>query len=81
EAGFSGREIMAEFRRATGLPTATNMIATDWRQLSHALRLGAVRIERDACVRKAFGNRGDGLDLLLARKHAALELEIGEAVM
>jgi len=44
EAGFSGREIMAEFRRATGLPTATNMIATDWRQLSHALRLGAVEI-------------------------------------
>ncbi|MGY4477207.1 glucarate dehydratase [Bradyrhizobium sp. USDA 3364] len=44
EAGFSGREIMAEFRRATGLPTATNMIATDWRQLSHALRLGAVDI-------------------------------------
>ncbi|WGS19626.1 MULTISPECIES: glucarate dehydratase [unclassified Bradyrhizobium] len=44
EAGFSGREIMAEFRRATGVPTATNMIATDWRQLSHALRLGAVDI-------------------------------------
>ena len=44
EAGFSGREIMAELRRATGLPTATNMIATDWRQLSHALRLGAVDI-------------------------------------
>jgi glucarate dehydratase len=44
EDGFSGREIMAEFRRATGLPTATNMIATDWRQLSHALRLGAVDI-------------------------------------
>ena len=44
EAGFSGREIMAEFRRATGLPTATNMIATDWRQLSHALRLGSVDI-------------------------------------
>ncbi|MTV14801.1 MULTISPECIES: glucarate dehydratase [Bradyrhizobium] len=44
EAGFSGREIMAEFRRATGMPTATNMIATDWRQLSHALRLGAVDI-------------------------------------
>jgi len=32
ERGYSGREIMAEFRRATGLPTATNMIATDWRQ-------------------------------------------------
>jgi glucarate dehydratase len=44
EAGFSGREIMAEFRRATGLPTATNMIATDWRELGHALRLGAVDI-------------------------------------
>ena len=44
EAGFSGREIMAEFRRGTGLPTATNMIATDWRQLRHALRLGAVDI-------------------------------------
>jgi glucarate dehydratase len=44
EAGFSGREIMAEFRRATGLPTATNMIATDWRQLGHCLRLGAVDI-------------------------------------
>jgi len=44
EASFSGREIMAEFRRATGLPTATNMIATDWRQLAHALRLGSVDI-------------------------------------
>ena len=39
EDGFSGREVMAEFRRATGLPTATNMIATDWRQMAHALRL------------------------------------------
>jgi glucarate dehydratase len=44
EQGYSGREIMAEFRRATGLPTATNMIATDWRQLGHALRLGSVDI-------------------------------------
>jgi len=44
EAGFSGREVMAEFRRATGLPTATNMIATDWRQLSHALSLQSVDI-------------------------------------
>jgi glucarate dehydratase len=44
EEGFSGREIMAEFRRATGLPTATNMIATDWRQLMHALQLQAVDI-------------------------------------
>ncbi len=44
EAGFSGREIMAEFRQATGLRTATNMIATDWRQLGHALKLQAVDI-------------------------------------
>jgi len=44
EEGFSGREVMAEFRRATGLPTATNMIATDWRQLAHALALQAVDI-------------------------------------
>jgi glucarate dehydratase len=44
EQGFSGREVMAEFRRATGLPTATNMIATDWRQLTHALSLQSVDI-------------------------------------
>jgi glucarate dehydratase len=44
EDGFSGREVMAEFRRATGLPTATNMIATDWRQMVHALQLNAVDI-------------------------------------
>ena len=44
ESGYSGREIMAEFRRATGLPTATNMIATDWRQMVHAIDLGSVDI-------------------------------------
>ncbi|MBP2675342.1 MAG: glucarate dehydratase [Deltaproteobacteria bacterium] len=44
EDGYSGREVMAEFRRATGLPTATNMIATDWRQMGHAIRLDAVDI-------------------------------------
>ncbi|MFT3962315.1 glucarate dehydratase [Propionivibrio sp.] len=44
EAGFSGREVMAEFRRATGLPTATNMIATDWRQLAHSIQLQSVDI-------------------------------------
>src|SRR3954467_11097007 len=44
EDGFSGREVMAEFRRATDLPTATNMIATDWRQMNHAIQLGAVDI-------------------------------------
>jgi len=44
EEGFSGREVMAEFRRSTGLPTATNMVATDWRQLAHALSLQSVDI-------------------------------------
>jgi glucarate dehydratase len=44
EHGFSGREIMAEFRRAAGLPTATNMIATDWRELKHAIQLTAIDI-------------------------------------
>ncbi len=44
EQGFSGREIMAEFRSATGLPTATNMVATDWRELKHAVQLQAIDI-------------------------------------
>jgi glucarate dehydratase len=44
EKGFSGREVMAEFRQATGLPTATNMIATDWRELKHAVQLNAIDI-------------------------------------
>ncbi|CAN7328422.1 glucarate dehydratase [Massilia sp. LjRoot122] len=44
ENGYSGRETMAEFRRATGLPTATNMIATDWRELNHAVQLQSVDI-------------------------------------
>lgn len=44
EGAFSGREIMAEFRHATGLPTATNMIATDWRQMWHSVTLQSVDI-------------------------------------
>ncbi|WP_036997486.1 glucarate dehydratase [Metapseudomonas resinovorans] len=44
ENGYSGREVMTEFRRATGLPTATNMIATDWRQMGHAISLQSVDI-------------------------------------
>jgi glucarate dehydratase len=44
ENGFSGREVMAEFRRATGLPTATNMVATDWRQMAHSCQLQSVDI-------------------------------------
>ena len=44
ENGYSGREILAEFRRASGVPTATNMVATDWRQLAHAVQLHAIDI-------------------------------------
>ena len=44
EDGFSGREIMAEFKRETGIPTATNMINTDWRQMYHCLALKSVDI-------------------------------------
>lgn len=44
EGVFSGREILSEFRKATGLPTATNMIATDWRQMQHSVLLQSVDI-------------------------------------
>ena len=44
EAGFSSREIMAEFKNATHLPVATNMIATNWRQFYHAAALKSVDI-------------------------------------
>lgn len=44
ENGFSDREVLAEFRRATGMPTATNMAATDWRQMAHSIQLQSVDI-------------------------------------
>lgn len=44
ENGRNGREVMADFRKATKLPTATNMVATDWPQLEEALELEAVDI-------------------------------------
>ena len=44
EKGYSGREIMAEFRRETSLPTATNMVATDWREMGHAIQLRSIDI-------------------------------------
>ncbi len=37
ESGYSGRETMAEFKMQTGIPTATNMIATNWRQFYHSV--------------------------------------------
>ena len=44
ENGFSGREIMAEFKRESGMPTATNMINTDWRQMYHSIMERSVDI-------------------------------------
>ncbi len=44
ESGFSGREIMSEFRHITGMPTASNMIAQDWRQLWHTIALQSLDI-------------------------------------
>ena len=69
EDGFSGREILAEFRHATGIPTATNMVATDWRQLRHAAQLGAIDIlladphfwTMDGSVRASFFCREQGM--------------------
>ena len=55
---------MAEFRRATGLPTATNMVATDWRQLVHALSLQSVDIPlADPHFWTMAGSRARGADL------------------
>ena len=44
EGGFSGRETLGEFRRLTGMPTATNMVATTWREMASTLLLQAVSI-------------------------------------
>lgn len=49
EGAWSGRETMAEFKRITGLKTATNMIATDWQQLRNTVRLNAVDIPLADC--------------------------------
>ena len=49
EGVYSGREVLAEFRRATGLPTATNMIATDWREMAHSIALQSVDIPLADC--------------------------------
>ncbi len=44
EEGYSGREIMREFKNATQFQVATNMIATNWRQLYHTVSLNACDI-------------------------------------
>jgi glucarate dehydratase len=40
---------MAEFRNRTGIPTATNMIATDFRQLHHAIAQRSIDIPLADC--------------------------------
>lgn len=49
EGAWSGRETMSEFKRQTGMKTATNMIATDWQQLREAVRLDSVDIPLADC--------------------------------
>ena len=49
EGPWSGRERMSEFKRRTGLRTATNMIATDWKQFYAASRMDAVDIPLADC--------------------------------
>jgi L-alanine-DL-glutamate epimerase-like enolase superfamily enzyme len=88
ENGYSGREIMAELRTATGLRTATNMIATDWRQLLHAVRLQSVDIPladphfwtMQGSVRVPAGAGGDtDLNCRILAKY--LEKELGQPVI
>ncbi|MBT3383987.1 MAG: glucarate dehydratase [Prolixibacteraceae bacterium] len=49
ERGFSGREILAEFRKTTGIATATNMIATNYKELVQAIQLQALDIPLADC--------------------------------
>ena len=49
EGPWSGRETMSEFKRRTGLRTATNMIATDFKQFYAATRVDAVDIPLADC--------------------------------
>ncbi|MEX2308803.1 MAG: enolase C-terminal domain-like protein [Pirellulales bacterium] len=45
----TGCEVLAEFRRASGIPVATNMVATDFPGLVEAIRLEAVDIPLADC--------------------------------
>jgi glucarate dehydratase len=49
EGDLSGLETLAEFRRQTGIPTATNMVAVDFAQLTEAIRLSAVDVPLADC--------------------------------
>ena len=41
---FRTRRSWPSFAERPDLPTATNMIATDWREMGHAIQLNAVDI-------------------------------------
>ena len=49
EANLSGLEALAEFRRRTGIRTATNMVAVDFPQLAEAIGLQAVDVPLADC--------------------------------
>jgi glucarate dehydratase len=49
EGERGGCEVLAEFRKATGIPTATNMVATDFPGLVEAIRLEAVDVPLADC--------------------------------
>jgi len=49
EDGLSGLEIMSKFRQATGIPTATNMVATNFTEFVQAIQLQAVDIPLADC--------------------------------
>jgi len=49
ERGLSGRQVLAEFRKQTGIATATNMVAVDYPQLVQAIKLEALDIPLADC--------------------------------
>lgn len=44
EEGYSGREILSEFKSCTGVKVATNMITTNWRQFLPSIMLKSIDI-------------------------------------
>ena len=49
EGGRSGREVLAQFRKQTGIATATNMVATDYAGLVQAIHLHALDVPLADC--------------------------------
>lgn len=44
EAGFSGREVLSNFRNANNMSVATNIISVNWKQLYPTLQMKVVDI-------------------------------------